>query len=214
MSDLDQKNPSPQASTKSRLTSSAIVETLKKRHIGVPLLGLLTLAVAAYFVLAQSPSTLTNASLEPDPLAGDRPPVANFTVTSTIGETFELAQHKGKVILVSFWTSNCSTCILELPVFSELAKRYESEGLEVLSINLDTADIGARVASDVWSKGGFEFAAHLDPERNVAKIFQIETVPSGFVIDRQGRMAFNSYGANDWLAPETRQLLEDLLLEK
>lgn len=214
MSDLDQKNPSPKASVKSRLTSSAIVETLRKRHIGVPLLGLLTLAVAAYFVLAQSPATLTNASLEPDPLADERPPVANFTVNATNGSTFDLGQHKGKVILVSFWTSTCSTCILELPVFSELAKRYKSEGLEVLSINLDPADVGTRVATDVWSKGGFEFDAHLDPERAVAQIFAIETVPSGFVIDRQGRLAFNSYGANDWLAPESKRLIEDLLLEK
>ncbi len=148
-------------------------------------------------------------------MAQDRPAVADFTVKSADGDTFKLSEQKGKVIIVSFWATDCSTCVLELPAFSELLKRYKREGLIILSVNLDgDAAAGAKSAKELWARGKFDFDAYLDPSRTVAKTFEIETVPSGFVIDRNGRLAFNSYGANDWLAPETARLIEDLLIEQ
>lgn len=202
------------ASSKSGFTSSAIVQTLRKRHIGIPLVGLILLSVIAFMTLSQNTTHLPNASSEPDPLAHDRPELVDFSVQSVDGKTFKLSEHKGKVILVSFWATECSTCVLEFPAFAELTKRYKKEGFEVVSINLDAGEQGAKSAKDVWERGKFDFDAFVDPTQAVAKVFAIETVPSGFVIDRNGRMAFNSYGANDWLAPETARLIEDLLLEQ
>lgn len=208
------QDSSTSGSPKTSLSSSAIVETLRKRHIGIPLLGLILLAAIGFIVLSQSPARLPHASTEPDPLASDRPAIADFSVQSTEGDTFKLSGHKGKVVLVSFWSSECSTCVLELPAFSELLKRYQTDGLEILSINLDPPETAKKTTQEVWSRGKFDFKPYVDPTRGVAKAFQIETVPSGFVIDRKGRIAFNSFGANDWLAPETARLLEDLLLEE
>ena len=209
------KDPSPSASTKKALSSSSILQLLRKRHIGVPLVGLLILITIAMFMMSKEPVTLPNASSEPDPMAQDRPSIAGFSVKSAEGATFELSAHKGQVIIVSFWASDCTTCVLELPAFSELLKRYKNEGLTVLSINLDAdAAAAAKSAKELWSRGKFDFEAYLDPTHAVAKTFEIETVPSGFVIDRNGRLAFNSYGANDWLAPETARLIEDLLMER
>ena len=205
---------SPPGSSIRPRSSSAIIETLRKRHVGIPLLGLILLAIVGYMVLSHDGNRLPHASTEPDPMASERTAISDFTVKSTEGETFKLAEHHGKVILISFWSSECTTCVLELPAFSELLKRYKTEGLEVLSVNLDPAENGLKIANEVWSRGDFSFHAYLDPARDVAKIFGIETVPSGVVIDRKGRMAFNSYGANDWLAPETARLIEDLLLEE
>lgn len=207
-------NPSPSVSSKSSVTSSPIVQTLRKRHIGIPLLGLVTLAIIGFIVLSHEPTHLPNASNEPDPMAQERPAVADFSVLSVDGQTFKLSEHQGKVILVSFWATECSTCVLELPAFSELLNRYQKEGFEVLSINLDPADVAAKNAKELWERGQFKFPSYIDPAREVAKALNIETVPSGVVIDRKGRLAFNSYGANDWLAPETARLIEDLLLER
>lgn len=205
---------SPSGSSKSRLASSAIIGTLRKRHIGAPIVGLILLAVIGYTVVSRDTNRLPHASSEPDPMASDRAAITDFTVQSTDGDSFKLSDHQGKVVLISFWSSECTTCVLELPAFSELLKRYKKDGLEVLSINLDPADTGAKAAKELWSRGSFSFHAYLDPTKNVAKNLGIETVPSGVVIDRHGRMAFNSYGANDWLAPETARLIEDLLLEE
>ncbi len=205
---------SPSGSSKTRLASSAIIGTLRKRHIGVPIVGLILLAIIGYTVLSKETNRLPHASSEPDPLASDRAAISDFSVQSTDGESFKLSDHQGKVVLISFWSSDCTTCVLELPAFSELLKRYKKDGLEVLSINLDPAESGDKAAKEVWSHGNFSFHAYLDPSKNVAKSLGIETVPSGVVIDRKGRMAFNSYGANDWLAPETARLIEDLLLEE
>lgn len=208
------KGSSSSGSSKSRLASSAIIGTLRKRHIGIPVVGFILLAVIGYTVVSNDTARLPHASSEPDPMASDRTAIADFSVQSVSGDTFKLSDYQGKVVLVSFWSSECTTCVLELPAFSELLKRYKSDGLEVLSVNLDPAESGAKAAKELWSRGNFSFSAYLDPSKNVAKNLGIETVPSGVVIDRKGRMAFNSYGANDWLAPETARLIEDLLLEE
>ena len=100
-----------------------------------------------------------------------------------------------------------------LPAFQELKKRYQSEGLEVVAINIDSTEEGRKSARESWAKGRYEFESYYDPNRDIAKQLGVETLPSNFVIDRKGRKAFESFGANDWLAPETARLIEDLLVE-
>jgi thiol-disulfide isomerase/thioredoxin len=147
-------------------------------------------------------------------MAGDRSLAPELVLTSTDGEKLSLKDLRGKVVVVGFWASDCTTCLLELPAFEEIRKRYDRDGLEVLAINLDRQNVGEKFAKEVWERGGFKTGSYLDAARESANAFKIETLPSAVVLDRQGRMAFNSYGANDWLSPETARLIEDLLLEE
>lgn len=147
-------------------------------------------------------------------MAEERTAVADFSVRSLRGEAFKLSGHYGKVLLITYWNSECSTCVVELPAFAQIFERYKSEGLEVVAINVDPEEIGAKAADELWERGHFGFPAYLDPNRESATALGLETLPMGFVIDRKGRLAFVSSGANDWLAPETARLIEDLLLEE
>lgn len=147
-------------------------------------------------------------------MAGDRTPAPDLVLTSTDGEKLSLKDLRDKVVVIGFWASDCTTCLLELPAFEELRKRYAGDGLEVLAINLDPQNVGSKFTKEVWERGGFKTGSYLDAAREIASAFKIETLPSAVVLDRKGRMAFNSYGANDWLSPETARLIEDLLLEE
>jgi thiol-disulfide isomerase/thioredoxin len=184
-----------------------------RRFIG-PLLVLFVLAGVAGYFLTRNPSRLTNASSEPDPLASEREAAPALQFTDFEEKSQKLEKLKGKVVLIGFWTAECSTCILELPEFQELAKRYRSEGLEVLAVNLDSKEVGQKAAREIWQRGGFQFASYWDAEKQIAAAFRVETLPSAIVLDRKGRMAFSSYGANDWQSSETARLIEDLLLEQ
>lgn len=179
----------------------------------VPLIGIVVLAMLALYVLDQKPTNLINASNEPDPMADERVVVADSAVAGLDGSTKRLSEFRGSVLVVTFWTAECSTCVVELPAFAELSKRYSENGLKVLAVNLDAAETGTKAAQDLWSRGQFPFPAFVDPERGLARAFGFETLPSNYVLDRKGRIAFSSTGANDWLGPETARLIEDLLLE-
>jgi thiol-disulfide isomerase/thioredoxin len=205
---------SSKSSSTEPVSDKTVDSSRANKRILIPLGIVVVLIGAALWFFSQEKSSLPNASYEPDPMAQDRAQIENFAVGAVdSGSKFELSAHAGKVILITFWTADCTTCLLEFPAFSELQSRYKGEGLEVLAVNLDDETVGSKAVKDLWARGKYRFTSYLDPKREAAKIFQAETLPSTFVIDRQGRLAFNSYGTNDWLAPETAQLIEDLLLE-
>ncbi len=194
--------------------SSLFSSILRRKQIFIPLAVLFVLIASITWFLSQNTSRLHNASSEPDPMANDRPLAPAFELQSVEGNKLSLTELKGKVVLIGFWASDCTTCLLELPAFEELRKRYAKDGLEVLAINLDAANVGEKYSKEVWDRGGFHTGSYLDAERASANAFKIETLPSAVVLDRQGRLAFNTYGANDWLSTETARLIEDLLLEE
>jgi peroxiredoxin len=103
---------------------------------------------------------------------------------------------------------------MELPEFQELYNRYRSNGLRVLTLNLDNRELGDKSTREIWKRGGFSFNSFSDSDRQISNALRIETLPSAVVLDRKGRLAFSSFGANDWRSPETTQLIEDLLLEE
>lgn len=172
------------------------------------------MALLGGYFLTKSSSQLTNASSEPDPLADEREPAPTLELLDAKGKTRSLADFKGQVVLIGFWAADCSTCVMELPAYNEIAKRYRSDGLQVMAVNLDPKEVGEKSAKEIWDRGDYEFGSYLDPEKKIASAFKIETLPSAVVLDRSGRMAFQSYGANDWQSPETARLIEDLLLEE
>lgn len=150
-------------------------------------------------------------------MADSRPAGVDFALSDKLEASsqsqFKLSDEHGDVVLVTFWSTECPSCLMEIPAFNELKQRYKSDGLEVVAINLDTTPEGKSQAQELWRKGDYKFGSFFDGNRDVARLLKVETLPSSFVIDRKGRVAFTSYGANDWRAPETARLIEDLLLE-
>lgn len=198
--------------------TSLFSSILRRKQILIPLAVLFVLIASATWFFAQNTSRFHNASSEPDPMAADRPQAPEFELTPASGEKLSLNDLKGKVVLIGFWAADCTTCLLELPAFEEVRKRYASEGFEVLAVNLDAENSDGKLAKDtakeVWERGRFKTGSYLDASRKVAGALKIETLPSAVVLDRHGRIAFHSYGANDWLSPQTARLIEDLLLEE
>jgi peroxiredoxin len=74
---------------------------------------------------------------------------------------------------------------------NEMQKRYRSEGLEVIAINLDKD----RALADLFlSKSAVEFTLAFDPKGEVASRYGLKGMPSSFLIDKQGQIVKSHIG--------------------
>jgi peroxiredoxin len=163
----------------------------------------------------QTRQQLSEHRIEPadaDEIA-QRKPVQDFILTDVSGATKKLSDFRGNVVILSFWASWCGPCLAELPTFAEIENKFHDKGLRVLPVNVDDGDAGREFAKEFWPKKGIKFPSYYDTTKDLANQFEVDMLPSSFVIDRQGRLVFSSAGASDWSSADTQALIESVLNE-
>ena len=64
-------------------------------------------------------------------------PAPDLVARGLSGENVRLSEHRGEVVVVSFWSGACNTCRAQLEALDRIAKTYGSAGLTVIGVNLD-----------------------------------------------------------------------------
>lgn len=113
-------------------------------------------------------------------------PAPDFTLNTPEGKPLSLSSFKGKVLLVDFWASWCRPCRKENPHLVKIYKKFHEEGLEILSVSLDSDKVNWKKAIKkdglIWNhvsdlKGWYNEAAQL---------YAITMVPHVVLIDKDG----------------------------
>ncbi|MBM4199949.1 MAG: TlpA family protein disulfide reductase [Gammaproteobacteria bacterium] len=137
-----------------------------------------------------------------------RDAIPAITVTSLRGETVRLAELRGRPLVVTFWASDCRTCLLEIPEFDRLSRDYAPYGVRVLAVAM-AYDLPSRVLALV-RETGLGYTVVLDSEARLAAGFGgVKWVPSTFVIDPEGNIRHTTVGAVDFRL--VRQQIEAML---
>lgn len=82
------------------------------------------------------------------------PPAPDVTFKDLNGKDVNIAQLKGKVILVNFWATWCDPCRVEIPWLIEMQQKYSAKGFTVLGVAMD--DEGQSVVSPFVQKERFD----------------------------------------------------------
>ena len=116
-------------------------------------------------------------------------------------DTVTLAGLKGKVVYVDFWASWCGPCKQSFPFMNDLQARYRAQGFEIVAVNLD-AKRGD--ADKFLSEVPAQFNVAFDAKGDSAKRFEVRSMPSSYLIGRDGKVVAAHKGFKD----EDRQDLE------
>ena len=96
-----------------------------------------------------------------------------------------LPELHGKIVLVDFFASWCDPCKESFPAMEELYQKYRERGLVIVAVNLDNkkADM-----EDFLKQHRASFTIVRDAEHTLVSQIKIPTMPSSFLLDREGKV--------------------------
>lgn len=107
------------------------------------------------------------------------------------GETITLASLKGKTVYLDFWASWCIPCKDSFPWMNRMQSTYRDQGLVILAVNLDE---DKAAAENFLKKVPGLFNIIYDPQGNIATKYQVEVMPTSFLIDKNGNLVKRKLG--------------------
>lgn len=123
---------------------------------------------------------------------------------------YVLEQYKGKVIFLDFWASWCPPCAKSFTFLNEINHDLKDRGLEVLVVNLDENPEDAQA---FLAKNIADFTVLADKTKRCAQDFNVEGMPSSYIIDRNGVIRHIHMGFRSEDAKELRMIVEKLLVD-
>jgi len=135
-------------------------------------------------------------------------PAVDYTVLD--GSRRNLAQLKGKVVLVNFWATSCASCVHEMPQIVATHRKFAPRGFDTLAVSM-AYDAPAAVA-DFAERRALPFAVAIDNTGAIAQRFgDVALTPTTVLIDRRGAIVKRFVGEPDFAA--LHALVEELLAE-
>ena len=140
------------------------------------LLGALGLTLAAAAGFAAEP---------PYALVGRAAP--DFALHAAAGDNVRLSEHRGDVVVLSFWSSRCTSCRTQLAALNRSFATYRSAGLSIYGVGVDDDPVQSR---DFARSARVDFALLLDPAKEVSRSYQVDNLPMTVLIDRNGTIRY------------------------
>jgi len=133
--------------------------------------------------------------------------VPDVTFTTITGQKIALKALLGKPVIVTFWATNCPSCIKELPVLIDLYSQYHPQGLEIIAVAMHYDPPNHVIAMTQDQQLPYPVALDLTGEH--AQAFgDVQLIPSTFLISPDGLITLKKIGVFD--PTEIKTLIETL----
>lgn len=149
-------------------------------------------------------TSLGTLAVVPDTAAPD------FTLRGMGGPNQRLQEQRGRVVMLNFWASWCGPCRTEMPHLNRLHDKYRSAGFLLLGVNVDEDPAKAAGVAGKW---GVRFPVLLDSDKKVSQLYDLNSMPTTVLIDRNGRVRHVHRGYVDGTEAAYEQQIRALLKE-
>jgi thiol-disulfide isomerase/thioredoxin len=113
------------------------------------------------------------------------------------GRRVDLAEYRGKVVLIDFWATWCKPCVESIPELKIIYDKYHDKGLEIIGISLDNKGTESRI-KQIIEKQGLAWPQRFTGKGmndTFAKLYGINALPTVWLLDKDGKIVDqNSYG--------------------
>lgn len=137
-------------------------------------------------------------------------PAPDLELTTMDGQTMNLANQNGKVVLVNFWATWCAPCRREIPDLIDLYANLKSDGLVIIGIAVDQE--GAEVVEPFVKEQEVNYPIVLDPDQSTESHFDaMYGLPTTYVVNPDGQIVQRILGVFpiEKMRPRLEEMLSD-----
>jgi len=164
-------------------------------------------------LFADSPRTAPRPPSPPPVESGPedlvRKPAPEFSLSQLDGNTFDLAAHQHKhIVLLDFWATWCGPCRAAMPTLVDIARDYSGRGVRYFAVNLrEDPETIRRYLKDTR----LDIVVPLDKDGSVAKKYGVRGIPTMVIVGVDGIVKKVHVGSSPRLKTELTRTLDELL---
>lgn len=132
-------------------------------------------------------------------------PLAEATLTAEFplldGKMRQLADYKGKVVVLDLWATWCGPCRVEIPHLIALGNEFKSKGVEVVGLSLEDPEMAKEEVRAFAREFKINYALGFAGETLASKVMRGGSIPQTIVIGRDGRVHKHFIGFNPRISP-------------
>ena len=132
----------------------------------------------------------------------------DFELESLGGVKTSLRTFRGSVVFLNFWATWCPPCRAEMPAMQKLYDRFKPDGLIVLAVDLQE---GKDKVGKFMKKYNLNFPVVLDVSGRVAQEYGIRSIPTTYIVDREGYVLAGAFGGREWDSVESFEYFARIL---
>jgi thiol-disulfide isomerase/thioredoxin len=177
------------------------------KSIPVGLIGFLLLGLTGISNAADPPLQFSLVPYKP------RLSAPGLSLKDLDGQLIELTKLNGKVVVVNFWATWCPPCRREFPSMEKLRVKMSGKPVVILAVN-EGETVGAIEQFISTLDLQPEFPIVLDLDGSAMAYWPVRGLPTTYIIDKRGRMAYQAIGGREFDHPEIIRRISQLIREK
>jgi peroxiredoxin len=123
------------------------------------------------------------------PIAPELDAIApDFELTNTQGEAVRLSDLRGQTVVLNFWATWCSPCVLEMPILQSI---FDAQHTVVLAVNLGETSDTIRAWQQQYR---LTYDLLIDEQQQVAALYRLRGQPSTYVVSPSGIVKATFFG--------------------
>ena len=179
---------------------------MKNRRVGVPSTGACALLVSVAALACDKVGAPAAAPSAEHELIGAKAPDFELSAQGG-GSPLSPVAHTGQVVIVDFWATWCAPCKDSFPFYQSLTDKYGDQ-LAVLAVSVDEEPAGI---ADFVAETKVTFPVAWDEDQSVTHLYKPETMPTSYLVDRNGVVQYVHAGFKSGDADGIVQHIEQLL---